>query len=789
MQIGYVGPSMPALLSLDPYAYNPGIWSDLDACASYLSPTTEAGKVYFRVGKEVVYWCPKTRVFEALHGHALPVISIAAGTGCIYSADRGCILCWDSSTHAKLAEIYIKNIAHIWVCGDILIVVGIRAIQSYKLSGNSLSLLHEIPLAPQTTLGTIVSAGVVQNDISYSYFLVMQRQTERGADNYIYTWTAKKRCTPPTSNPCSEIVINDVFPQFTEHVEQTGLPLLTDSEIASIRAKHMQNLAAQTAYMPCTQSGSTLQVLDDKTLSVSSKQLPGTRGHIVLTVRALASNHILCVCKDMLCLYSFGWSILSRKDLLEDTVLASYVHVTNNYVVLGHISGWVSIYDCASLALVTALDLRQSASVNGDILAVALLEVDGYPNIFVVFKRGAAFLGDIISCSIVPCLGLCMSPSLIIPFRGLCLAAPSNTEASIVTFQSVFNPEIHAHVSRSFVLESSFHSPYIDFVVDLYYQHYAVLVTDSHIILLESVPQRQNDLRFSESPVEFTQIRQCASKMLAFESSTYQSGCFVAGPLMALREDSSQKTLAIHHEGAMQLWLCLLTDQALHLFSVPSLDSLAVYTFSSSKCLCTTLTSFLACDRGAAHGDYLLLSARHQRSVSVFTTATALPYIRLCGVYPLASISLSYTAIHPSSMYALTVHSTGIVLYTLPDFTLVSTSTYKRSSEDEHTIYFDPMGAYFLVSTISHKYGTSTLTIYEFGTGSVHSSLSFDGKIKQVIFTNDIHAFLSDDKGNIYELLYDDSMISVISDMEQHIGDLNNSVTQLWAAMEDVKWD
>lgn len=101
-----------------------------------------------------------------------------------------------------------------------------------------------------------------------------------------------------------------------------------------------------------------------------------------------------------------------------------------------------------------------------------------------------------------------------------------------------------------------------------------------------------------------------------------------------------------------------------------------------------------------AYGDYLLLSTRYQKSVSVLATTAEPPYIRICGVYSLASMTLSCAAVHPSSMYTVIVHDVGVGLYTLPDCKLVSVSAHKIFDEGEHTIYFDPVGAYFLVSTV-----------------------------------------------------------------------------------------
>lgn len=71
----------------------------------------------------------------------------------------------------------------------------------------------------------------------------------------------------------------------------------------------------------------------------------------------------------------------------------------------------------------------------------------------------------------------------------------------------------------------------------------------------------------------------------------------------------------------------------------------------------------------------------------------------------------------------------------------------------------------------------------------MHCSLDFNGRIRQIVFSSDVHAILSDDRGNMYELLYDIPMIAVITDMKKHLKSSNNSVTYLWAAMDDVKWD
>ncbi|KAE8304235.1 hypothetical protein GL50803_0014949 [Giardia duodenalis] len=789
MQIGCVGPAVPTLFPIDLHMHNAEIYAETDISVPRLSPVAEAGRVYFRVGKEVIYWCSKTGVFGSLCEHASSVICIAAGSGRIYSADESSIFCWNLNTHTKLAEISVKNTALLWACGDILLIIGMHFARSYKLSENILSLFHDLPLAPQMTLGTIISAGVVQTDTLYSYFLVVQVQEDQEIDNYVHIWTTRSPFNHASSAAQSRIAMRDVFPQFTEHVERTDLPLLTDLELRSVKARYRQHLTVQSASIPCDQSNSMVQLTSDKTLSASSRQLPGTRGRTVLDVRVLLSNHVLCVCKDMLYLYGSDWSILSRKDLAGDTVLASYIHLENNYLVVGHVSGYVSIYNCTSLALITTLDLRQHARVNGAILAVAFLDINSYPNVFVVFRIGAVFLGDIASRSIAPCLGLCTHPAFIIPFRDLCLVTTGTTTLRIISFQTSFSPKLHVYVPRSFFLEPSFHGPCLDFVIDPYYQHYAFIVTDTHLILLEALMHRPDESRSMESYFRLKHIRKCSKKGLTFDSNSYQAGCFVAGPLAPTQKDLSQNAVLMNQEENMPLWICLLTDQELHLLSVPALDSLAAYSLFSRKCTFNALTSFLACDRGVAYGDYLLLSTRYQKSVSVLATTAEPPYIRICGVYSLASMTLSCAAVHPSSMYTVIVHDVGVGLYTLPDCKLVSVSAHKIFDEGEHTIYFDPVGAYFLVSTVFHKHNASTLTIYEFGTGSVHCSLDFNGRIRQIVFSSDVHAILSDDRGNMYELLYDIPMIAVITDMKKHLKSSNNSVTYLWAAMDDVKWD
>lgn len=763
--------------------------SNSDAYVSCPSPIAEAGRIYFRSGKEIIHWCPATGIFGTIHGHALPIKCIAAGNGYIYSVDDSSILCWSSSTHIKLAETSVKNTALIWAHGDILVTIGVQSIRSYKLSGATLSLLHEIPLAPQIALGAIISAAVMWKNISYNYFLVMQTEDEHSTDNYIYTWTIEEPFDHIANKSQATVTMDNVFPQFTTHVERTDLPLLTSSELVTARAKHMHHLSTQEDCIIREQSSPTVEVLNNKVPLPSSRQLPGTKGHAILDIKTLSSNHILCVCTGVLYLYDCSWSIVNRKDVLDDTILASYIHSNNNYLVLGYRSGRVSIYDCVSFAHITTLDLRQFVRINGTILTVALLELDGYPNIFIVFRIGAVFLGDVVSRSVVPCLGLCTHTVHIVPFRNLCLAISGTTTLGIVAFQTIFNPKVHIYVPKSFVLESTFHGPCLDFIVDLYYQHYACIVTDTHLILLESIISRSNDFGTTDSHFNFKQVVQCANEKIMFDSSSYQSGCFVAGPITTLKSNPSQITLEFGCTESTPLWLCLLTNKELHLFSVPTIDNIATYTLSSNVDTCNKVDSFLACDRSAVHGDYLLLSGCHQKSVSILSTAAGPPHVRLCGTYPLASATLSCVAVHPSSIYAVIVHNTGIALYTLPDFTLISISAYARANEGEHTVYFDPMGAYFLVSTLSYKHNASTLTIYEFGTGSVHSSLDFDGKIKQIVFINDIHAFLSNDNGNIYELIYDNLMTSVIDDMEQHLRGLNNSITQLWASMDDVRWD
>lgn len=789
MQINCVCPAISTLIPLDIHLDNTRISSYSNTYLSCLPPAVEAGRIYFRSGKWIIHWSPKTGIIGSIQGHALPVKSVAVGNGCIYSADDSSILCWNSSTHIKLTEISVKNITRIWVYGDILLTMGLQSIRSYKLSKTTLSFLHELSLPPWITIGTIISLGVLLKQNLYSYFLVVQTRDDQEIDNNLCIWTIKEPFEHSTNKEQTPLTIDTIFPQFTAHVERTNLPLLTNHELASARDKCIQHLSIQADPVIRDQSEPVVELFRNTSLSASSRQLPGIRGHTIIDIKVLTSNHILCICTDVLYLYNYDWSIVNRKCLLDDTISASYVHISNNYLVVAHVSGYVSIYDGISFTSITTFDLRQYVRINGAILTVALLELDGFPNIVIVFKIGAIFLSDIVSRSIVPCLGLCTRSPLIVPFRELCLAISGTTTLGIVAIQTIFNRELHLNVPKSFVLESSFHGPCLDFIVDLYYQHYVCIVTDTHLILLEAIISRSNESGFNKTNVNFKQILQCATKKLMFDSINYQSGCFVAGPSIPPHNHSSQSVLTLDRSENLPLWLCLLTNKELHLLSIPTLDTIASYTFSLNIDQYNRMTSFLACDRGVTYGDYLLLSGCYQKSVTVLSTIAEFPYIRLSGTYPLALISVSPVAIHPSSMYAIIVHNTGISLYTLPDFNLLSTTAYIRANKGEHTVYFDPLGAYFLVSTLSQKYNISTLTIYEFGTGVVHSSLDFDGEIKQIVFTSDTHAFLSDDNGNIYELLYDNIMTLVIHNMEHYIKGLNGSITQLWASMNDVKWN